>query len=394
MREVDVIVLGAGISGSTAAALLRKKGYSVALVTRDCGTRYHLPESWVYKPSSCFSDLNIEGKIISSLRKQSFCTFSSSDNHYSTKFSIKSRKPIKQGEVAWVDRDHLDQILFNCALDLGTIVYPLSRILNCVLSLNEATISIETDNEQTEIKAKHIIDATGKTAFLTHHLNLKREEKKLDSRIAYFSHFKVPFKKYKEMHIVYIKGGYLFCIPLADQRLSIGCVLSEDSQNSISSPEEVLISSINSTYLGKLIAQSKKILPTLVAKNSQSICLEPAGLRYRLVGDAAAFLDPFFSPGIDFAFFSAEKAAKSIELLDPFSYEASLREWINNSQLSVYEKIDKSTWKEILRLFADPHLPFIVPLLLTQAFCQINGVKPSLNNGILLARRAYEMEIC
>ncbi|MCI0382489.1 MAG: NAD(P)/FAD-dependent oxidoreductase [Chlamydiae bacterium] len=393
MREVDVIVIGAGISGCIAATLLARKGYRVVIISRDAGTTHHLPESWIYNPAGSISSLGIEEKILSALRQQSHCTFCSSDSQHSVEVIVKDKaKKIEKGSVVWVERNQLDRMLLNSALDQGVIFQPLSRIINCHVSATEVALSSEAQNERFELKASYIVDASGKTAFLSHHLQLPVEERKLDSRVAYFSHFESQSAMVENMKIVHIDGGYLFCIPISDRRLSIGCVIAENLIQAKASPDEIFASTISSSsYVSCLVAQSTKVLPIIPAKNHQRICLEPSGPRYRLIGDAAAFLDPFFCPGIDFAFFSAEQAVETIEKNTAQNYKTAVREWLENSRFGVYEKIQRSDWKGIVRLFADPHLPFVVPLMFTQAFCQSKEKNLSFKNGIQLAREAYEM---
>lgn len=393
MREADVIVVGAGLSGCTAAAILAQKGYDVVVVSRDSGTAYHLPESWMYNAPSSVISLGIEKEVLLGSRQQSRSVFCSPDDKFSIQITVNdASEKIRKGSLVWVDRNQLDRVLLETAMAQGATFRPLSRILDCQLSPTQVTLSLESQSIREEWVASHMIDATGKTAFLAGHLNLPTEEKKLDPRVAYFSHFESSSKVANEMKIMPAKGGYLFCLPLSDKRISIGCVIAENLVPINSSPDEIFAQAISSSsYLNSLIAQSTRVLPIIPIKNSQRICLEPSGSRYRLIGEAAAFLDPFFCPGIDFAFFSAEKAVETIIQDDPQGYKSAVNEWLENSKLSVYEKIEESEWKAILRLFADPHLPFVVPLALTQAFGRITEKEHLLKSGVQISRGAYEL---
>jgi|GEM_PF-3697781 flavin-dependent dehydrogenase len=395
MRKVDIVVLGAGVSGCVAAALLAKRGYQVAMISKDAGTAHHLPESWFYNSPSSIQTLRIEEQILSTLRKQTSCTFCSSDHQHSIEISIKDMAETHQNHLMWVDRNRLDRVLLKTALEQGVAFQPLSRITHCQITDEEVLICIEASNEKHELTASYLIDATGKMAFLSQHLHLPVEEKKLDARVAYFSHFERPGPISEGMKIFSLNGGYLFYIPVSDKRVSIGCVLAEDRINPKQSPEEIFnVAVASSSYLSRFIEHASRVLPIIPAKNSQRICLEPAGLRYRLVGDAAAFLDPFFCPGIDFAFFSAEQAVATIENGTAQDHTAALKTWLETSRLNVFENMERSDWQGVLRLFADPHLPFVVPVMLTQAFGQLRKEDFSFKNGIDLAREAYEMAPC
>ncbi|MDP1609100.1 MAG: NAD(P)/FAD-dependent oxidoreductase [Chlamydiales bacterium] len=393
MRKVDVIVLGAGISGSLTALLLSRKGYHVTIISQDNGTKNHLPESWVYNPPNSIKNLKLEENILSTLRKQSRSSFCSADGRFSIEMRVAdTNKKIENGDLVQVDRNQFDQVLLRLALEAGADFFPASIIESCSISPSEVKICILKEGKSHEFTAPFIIDATGKRAFLSNHLHLPTKEVKLDARLAYFSHFEMQTRNLDEIRIVSIEGGYLFCIPISEQRLSIGCVLSEQIVDTNSSHDTIFDCAISlSPYATELIAGAKRVLPIIPAKNYKKICLEPASPFYRLVGDAAAFLDPFFCPGIDFAFFSAEQAVLSIEENSPSNYQAALMNWLEEAKETVYQKIAQSEWGALMRLFADPHLPFAVPLMLTQAFTQIVGKTLSLKEGMEVARRTYEI---
>ncbi len=392
MQKVDVFILGAGISGCIAASLLAKRGYSVVVASRDAGTKYHLPESWVYSPSSVIDDLEIGPLLLSCCKKEVNCSFCSADGRYSIAFSVNDQmQNISYGDVVQVDRNGFDQILLKNAIDNGVAFLPLARIVDCVVSEQSVQVSLEPAQK---FEASYFIDASGKTAYLSQHLKLAYEEKKLDHRAACFSHFEFESSVVDVMKIIAVDGGYLFCIPLSDHRVSIGAVLEAAIVKHLESEAFFAHAVSLSSYVNKLVNTSKRVLPVIQAKNHERRCLQSAAARYRIVGDAACFLDPFFCPGIDFALFSAELAVTSIQQNDPALYSKLLFEWLDGSHHSVYKKMENSDWRGILKLFADPHLPYTVPLALTQGFLQIVSTDVSLVDGIQASRGTYEMATC
>lgn len=392
MREVDVIVLGAGISGSVAAALLAHQGKRVVMISRDSGTANHLPESWIYHSSASTRLLNIEDKLTDTLRKQTQCIFSSANGQQTIRVSVnETQDTISPGDIVWVNRNQFDCILLDSALTAGVEFIPNSHILNCEIT-SRVNLSYENQGQMHHLSASHIVDATGKSALLSQLLQLPSIEKKLDSRIACFTHYELPDEKLTEMRIICINGGYIFCIPLIDRRISVGCVLAEHHLQNTKSMDELFHSTLAlSSCTMQLIEHAKQMLPIIPAKNYQKISQEPSGQYYHLVGDAAAFLDPFFCPGIDFAFFSAEQAVESIKKNSSINYKTALFHWLEHMSESVYQGIEQSKWKDIMRIFADPHLPLAVPLMFTQGFTQITGNNIPFKEGIQLARESYEM---
>jgi len=391
MRKIDVIVIGAGIGGCVTSTLLSRKGFKVVMISRDAGTSNHLPESWIYNPVCHMGNVKVKEQLRSTFKKQSSCVFSSPNGEQTIEIKVRNLKEeIEPGDLVQVDRTHLDQILLNNALDSGVDFFPKSIIKNFEQSSNAVKLFYESHNCSQELIAPVIVDATGKTALLSQYLELPMEEKKLDQRIAFFSHFELLSETPPEMRIIAIEGGYLFSIPISNNLMSIGCVLAETSVDLSFPPEVHFNNAISiSSYLTKMLAGAKQVLPVIPAKNFQRICLKPSAPCYRLVGDAAAFLDPFFSPGIDFAFFSAEQAAISIATNSPQSYTFAIQNWLKIQQASVYQNIEKSHWNAIIRLFADPHLPLQIPLMLTQAFTGVVQDISSFSDGLDLARGSY-----
>src|SRR5271170_2439045 len=62
-REVDVVVIGGGPAGSTAATLLTQKGYRVALLEKDHHPRFHIGESLLPANLPLFERLGVAEQV-------------------------------------------------------------------------------------------------------------------------------------------------------------------------------------------------------------------------------------------------------------------------------------------------------------------------------------------
>lgn len=394
MRKIDVIVVGSGISGLLTSALLSKKGYQVLLLSRDGGTTNHLPESWIYQPPTSFSLLNIEEKILSALKLDSKCIFASSDHACSVELSLtRESKTIQRGDFVTVDRNVFDQVLLQAALKEGVHFLPFHNVKNCKIFNDKVVLFTDCKGKEVEFVAPYIIDGAGKSELLINQLQLPITEKKLDSRVAYFSHFETSSELDFPMKIFQIESGYAFCIPLSSKRLSIGCVIAEGTKWSQEPPEAAFRLAIaSSSYLSGLVNEMKQVLPIIPAKNIQKICTKPKGDRFTLVGDACAFLDPFFCPGIDFALYSAEKAVEYFGS-ENVLYEEAIKEWLSAHEKAPFKQMEATAWNPIIRLLADPHLPWAALLMVSQSFSNLFNQKHSFQQGVAFAREAYEVEI-
>jgi flavin-dependent dehydrogenase len=393
MSKIDVLILGSGLSGSSAAMLLAQKGYQTCIVTPTGATKNHLPENWMVNYPTFISDRGLDKLLNTSFSHHNACTFCSEDGKRVTRITVDSDKEnFDSGDVVNVNRDLFDQILLENAVSSGACLVKFDRLLDFRMQADSVRIDLEVDRKAISLEAPYIIDASGKSAFLTNTLKLPSTETKLDHRLASFSHF-IPHNgvSLDDMRIISIKNGYIFCIPTFTDRISIGCVLEEDAYQT---PEEIFSKGLSqSSYVRYLVENSKQAIPFIPIKNIQRVCLEPYGKHYCIIGDAALFMDPFFCPGIDFAFLSAEQAVSAYQDKNYDRYREFLKTWMSESLLSPYKKLDKSCWKSIIRLFSDPHQPSLIPIFITQALCQLIERPIPLQKGIQLARETYESQI-
>ncbi|WP_316355590.1 NAD(P)/FAD-dependent oxidoreductase [Candidatus Neptunichlamydia sp. REUL1] len=396
MRKLDTIVLGSGISGCYSAILLKHLGKKVAVLSPKLKTKYHLPESWIFNPSKQLEELGILKDLLPSISKESQCTFLSADGKKSVMVSTEQvSNCLEAGDIVRVDRNGFDQAFFKKAQSVGVELVEFEELSNCVICESHIEVQYKEKGSFKSIRGCNLIDGSGKSAYLTNCLSLPVIETVLDSRYACFSHFEGDNLDIKTLHIIALADGYLFCIPISTNRLSIGCVVAKSCFDSTPNFELMLSSAVEEApFVKNLITNSKRVLPVIPIKNSQAVCEKLAGDMYRIVGDAAVFMDPFFCPGIDFAVTSAEQAVLSLQENNPDKYKMFIKEWLSRNQESIYSQLESSDWNQIVRMFADPHLPYLVPIMLTQAFGQIKKKNLNFKEGITLSRAAYEYELC
>lgn len=154
--------------------------------------------------------------------------------------------------------------------------------------------------------ANFLIDASGQDAFLGKLQGTKRNQPQLSQRIALSAHWEKakldPILKEGNLRIVSLEGrkkGWIWMIPVSDQRLSVGVVVELDyfkskKRNEKSSSSDWLrdfyISEVNSCRLGKEVLTSAKMAMEVAVNSNYSFDVsQKYGDRFAVIGDAASF---------------------------------------------------------------------------------------------------------
>jgi flavin-dependent dehydrogenase len=381
LKNADVVVVGAGISGIASAALLAKKGIKTALIERSPRITPALPESWLYETLSPLEKLGLHDKITTAFLDKAQVNFFSLDG----KFSLKLESEVNHTSLgSWVRVNKLKfkELLLDQAKQLGVQVLFSTEAKEVTLDKAEIQLQSITSGEASYSSHKFLVDASGKFAFSKSNLNLPYEINPLDNRLGLFSHYEVASPlDITQMTYIALPEGYIFLIPLTENRLSIGAMLKTSTDTS---PLEAIFKDTigRADYVSNILKGSKQVLPVIPIINESRVCRKCAHDRVFVTGEAAAFFDPFFSSGINFALLSAEltadmlssfllgKEASFSDFESRFCQEMStLIQETASSSISLLNH-DK-TLKSFVRAFIDPHLPYPMLSFLTLAQCPL-----------------------
>ena len=137
-------------------------------------------------------------------------------------------------------------------------------------------------------------------------------------KVALFAHFRGgkrwPGREYGNIRIFVFESGWFWYIPFTDGTTSVGCVLHARTVRGRDGNLETLYDSLIARCRGLADALdgAPRTTPVRSAANF-SYRTDPAiGDRFVCVGDAIAFLDPIFSSGVYIATQSAELASAEI----------------------------------------------------------------------------------
>jgi halogenation protein CepH len=327
-EEFDVIVVGGGPGGSTAAALTAKQGAKVLLLERETFPRYQIGESLL--PSTVHGVCNLLG-VGDEIAKAGFMrkhggTFKwgTSPEPWTFTFATSPRMAGPTSHAFQVERRRFDQILLENARRLGVDVRENHPVTEAIADDERVRgVRFTKDGETRTALARFVVDASGNRSNLHTTVGGTREHSPFFRNLALFGYFengrRLPAPASGNILCVAFGSGWFWYIPLSDTLTSVGAVVRREMAHKVQGDPE--------KALGELIAECPMITDflagaTRVTEGDYGQIRVRKDYSYSstsywrpgmaLVGDAACFIDPVFSSGVHLATYSGLLAARSI----------------------------------------------------------------------------------
>jgi len=316
--DFDVLIVGGGPGGSTAATCLAQAGLRVACFERERFPRFHIGESLLPANLPLFDRIGVHDamKKAGCLVKYGACfTDEQEGNSYTFYFAKDKPWPNFGYQVV---RSEFDTILLRHAALQGAEVFEETAVEGVELSREKVTIAVRfPTGERRSVTGAFLVDASGRDAFLASALG-RRERIPNLGKVALYAHFAgaTRFPGLEEGHIrIYVfDGGWFWWIPFAGDVTSVGCVLHSRTVRGRDGSIEALFESMipRCHHVADGLRDARRVSPVYRSANFSYLTAPAIGDRHVSVGDAVSFVDPIFSAGVFIAMQSAELASHAI----------------------------------------------------------------------------------
>ena len=317
-KQVDVLVIGAGPSGTIAASILKQGGLNVQIVEKQLFPRFVIGESLLPR---CMEALE-EAKFLDAVKAKNFqqkegATFVMGDQVCDFNF-------IQQFTPGWnwtwqVPRSEFDKVLADECEKMGIPLSYETEVTDIKIFDDHSITTVVKDGKEETIRARFIVDGSGYGRVIPRLFGLDKPSSQPPRRTV-FCHMTDP-KRSEAVEpnriTVYVHDPktWIWVIPFSNGNTSVGYV---------GDPEffEKFPSEIKEQYWALLNAQ-----PELAIRfdESEMVWPEPRSLQswssttstfygkgFVLTGNVTEFLDPVFSSGVTLASVSAQLAAKMV----------------------------------------------------------------------------------
>ena len=334
-HDCDVLVIGGGPAGSTAAALLAQQGHSVRLLEKARHPRFHIGESLLPANLPLFDKLGVRAQIEAIGMEKWGAEFVSPWHDHRQTFQFAEAWDKSMPYAFQVRRSEFDTILIRNAAEKGARVSEGCRVRD-VAFLPEgqgATVMAEHDDGRTEtLHTRFVIDASGRDTFLGHRFQAKQRNPRHNSS-AIYGHFKGarrhPGREAGNITIFWFDHGWFWFIPLADGSTSVGAVTWPYYMKTRKKPlRDFFLDTVAlCPALAERLSDAELVSEVEATGNFSYVCDRSHGDNYLLLGDAYAFIDPVFSSGVLLAMNSAFVGAEAVDtcLRQPERSAAALR---------------------------------------------------------------------
>ncbi|HXT38560.1 MAG TPA: NAD(P)/FAD-dependent oxidoreductase [Candidatus Angelobacter sp.] len=374
----DVIVIGGGPGGSSTASFLARAGKRVLVLEKEHFPRFHIGESLLPYNRRFFADMG----VLETLEKQGFPLKTGAQFHVGNgskclKLIFRNGHYTKEATAFQVERSKFDHLLLQHAQKSGAEVregVTVTRFDNTApnfvaVETRDATGAVQT------FRARFLIDASGRGNLTGNQQGIRVVHPHL-KKLALFGHFtgvKLDEGRARgDTIIVRLENKWFWIIPLAKEKVSVGCVMDQAEFAAMKQPpEEVFNGIVRSSAVMRERMKDARLLNTIQATGDFSYRNKSfVNRRLIRVGDAAGFMDPIFSAGVHLAMYSGKLAARAvIESLDAGDDGMKrLRKYerhVHRAMQLYWEMVEGFYTRSFIEVFFEPRNKFNLPSAVT-----------------------------
>jgi flavin-dependent dehydrogenase len=340
MKHYDVVILGGAFSGAAAAILLKRDRPDLSVLVVERATAF---DAKVGEATTEMSGMFLTRRLAmwqhlerEHLPKEGLRYWFHNENVHGHAEASESgafqRSTVPSFQLR---RDALDEHLLATAVAEGAELLRPARAREVELGEFDHRVTVEYDGGAETVACRWLLDATGRATFLGKRLGLIEKNREhptaaiwcrwegvrhLDDVAARgplaFARGNVASRRLATNH--YMGFGYwVWFIPLGNGDTSVGVVFDTRlvDLDRGSGVEESYVSFLRAIPMAAELLEGARLRPEDLRTYSglAYVSRQYMGNGWALLGDAAAFLDPYYSPGLDHAAFSVEATVEIVK---------------------------------------------------------------------------------
>jgi len=325
--ECDVLIIGGGPAGCTAAATLAARGRDVVLLEKERHPRFHIGESLLPLNTAIFDRLGISDRVAAIGVHKPGAEFVSDATGQAVQFSFAQGLDQRYTSSWQVPRAPFDELLFRTARERGARAREGVAVTSVAFGRAGERAQVAAtgpEGEPETYRPRFVLDASGRETFLARRLH-KKEANKRNTTAAVYAHYRGVERRtgaldgYISVHLA--EDGWFWLIPLPDDVMSVGFVGDQSVfKGRLGTPRDLLLQRIAASPTVSARMRGAEMISEVTSTGNYSYyCDGASGDGYLMIGDAFAFLDPVFSSGVLLAMTTGEMGAGVAEqwLADP-----------------------------------------------------------------------------
>ncbi|MFT7053460.1 MAG: flavin-dependent dehydrogenase [Psychromonas sp.] len=318
-QVTQVVIIGAGPSGSVAAALLKQHNIKVMVIEKSVFPRFSIGESLL---PACMEVIE-QANMLDAVNKSNFQFKNGAAFHRNgrySEFDFNDKFTPGMGTTYQVQRANFDKVLADQAEVQGVDIFYQHELIDLDLENNPLLTVLDENKQPYQIAADFVLDASGFGRVLPRLLDLEVPST-LPARKAIFTHIEdnissTAFDRNKILISVHPDDAqvWYWLIPFSNGSCSLGVVAKADflekyPQDNIQALQQLVNEEAN---LKEVLSNALYPNPggeiSGYSANVKQLCSD----KFALLGNAGEFLDPVFSSGVTIALKSAQFASETL----------------------------------------------------------------------------------